>query len=78
MTTTRKTNGVLPVSSTLATNDAPKTKAKEPARGKKVVVRRLPPGITEAEFWTIIGDEWKSGKGKVDWTKFHDGQVSQE
>ncbi|KAI1442433.1 Smg-4/UPF3 family-domain-containing protein [Annulohypoxylon stygium] len=78
MTTTRKTNGVLPVSSTLATNDAPKTKAKEPARGKKVVVRRLPPGITEAEFWTIIGDEWKSGKGKVDWTKFHDGQVSQD
>ncbi|KAI1089966.1 Smg-4/UPF3 family-domain-containing protein [Rostrohypoxylon terebratum] len=78
MTTTRKANGVLPVSSTLATNDAPKTKAKEPARGKKVIIRRLPPGITEAEFWAILGDEWKSGNGKVDWTKFHDGQVSQD
>ncbi|KAI0884923.1 Smg-4/UPF3 family-domain-containing protein [Annulohypoxylon maeteangense] len=78
MMSTRKANGVLPVSSILATNDAPKTKAKEPARGKKVIVRRLPPGITEAEFWAILGDEWKSGKGKVDWTKFQDGQVSQD
>ncbi|KAI1210788.1 Smg-4/UPF3 family-domain-containing protein [Annulohypoxylon truncatum] len=78
MTTTRKANGVLPVSSTQATNDAPKSKAKEPTRGKKVIVRRLPPGITEAEFWAILGDEWKSGNGKVDWTKFQDGHVSQD
>ncbi|KAI1454770.1 Smg-4/UPF3 family-domain-containing protein [Annulohypoxylon moriforme] len=78
MAATRKANGVLPVSSTLATNDAPKTKAKEPVRGKKVIVRRLPPGLAEAEFWAILGDEWKRGNGKVDWTKFHDGQVSQD
>ncbi|KAI2463339.1 Smg-4/UPF3 family-domain-containing protein [Annulohypoxylon bovei var. microspora] len=79
MTTTRKTNGVLPVSSTLATHDTPKTnKAKEPPRGKKVIIRRLPPGITDVEFWAILGDEWKRGNGKVDWTRFQDGQVSQD
>ncbi|KAL7624136.1 hypothetical protein AAE478_005693 [Parahypoxylon ruwenzoriense] len=75
----RKTNGVLPASTTQASSDAPKAgKTKEPPRGKKLVVRRLPPGITEAEFWAILGDEWKGGNGKVDWAKFRDGQVSQD
>ncbi|KAI1106465.1 Smg-4/UPF3 family-domain-containing protein [Jackrogersella minutella] len=76
--TMRKANGVLSVS-TSAANDAPKsTKAKEPPRGKKVIVRRLPPGMAEIEFWDILGDEWKSGNGNVDWIKFQDGIVSQD
>ncbi|KAI1372235.1 Smg-4/UPF3 family-domain-containing protein [Hypoxylon crocopeplum] len=74
----RKPNGVLPVSTT-GPGDTPKvTKAKDPPRGKKVLVRRLPPGMTEAEFWVILGDEWKKGNGKVDWTSFQEGQISQD
>lgn len=77
--TARKPNGVLPVSSTPAANETPKsTKAKDSPRGKKVLVRRLPPGITEGEFRTILGEEWKSGNGKIEWTTFQEGQISQE
>ncbi|KAI0853908.1 Smg-4/UPF3 family-domain-containing protein [Daldinia vernicosa] len=77
--TARKSNGVLPVSSTPMANETPKaTKAKDSPRGKKVLVRRLPPGITEVEFWTILGEEWKSGNGKVEWTRFQEGQISQD
>ncbi|KAF3071060.1 putative nonsense-mediated mrna decay protein [Daldinia childiae] len=77
--TARKPNGVLPVSSIPTSNDTPKaTKAKDPPRGKKVLVRRLPPGITEEEFRTILRKEWKSGNGKVEWTKFQEGQISQD
>ncbi|OTA95165.1 hypothetical protein M434DRAFT_394064 [Hypoxylon sp. CO27-5] len=76
MTSPRKPNGV---SSTAATNDAPKSsKAKDPPRGKKVIIRRLPPGMAESEFWAVLGEEWKSGKGKVDWIRFQEGIVSQD
>ncbi|KAI0384856.1 Smg-4/UPF3 family-domain-containing protein [Hypomontagnella monticulosa] len=79
MATSRKPNGVLPVASTSTASEAPKaTKAKDAPRGKKVVIRRLPPGITATEFWAILGDEWKSGNGKVDWTRFQEGHISQD
>ncbi|KAI2632170.1 Smg-4/UPF3 family-domain-containing protein [Hypoxylon sp. NC1633] len=71
-----KPNGVLPVPTA---NDTPKVaKSKEPPRGKKVIIRRLPPGMTEAEFWALLGDEWKTGNGKVDWTRFQEGQISHD
>ncbi|KAI5863574.1 Smg-4/UPF3 family-domain-containing protein [Durotheca rogersii] len=80
--TSRKPNGasgVLSASTAHASNDAPKApKTREPLKGRKVVIRRLPPGLSEAEFWAILGDEWKSRNGKVDWTRFHDGQISQD
>ncbi|OTB01021.1 hypothetical protein M426DRAFT_323804 [Hypoxylon sp. CI-4A] len=73
----RKANGILPVASTPATNDTPKaTKAKDPVRGKKVIVRRLPPGLTETEFWAVLGDEWKAGAGKADYVRFEKGKIS--
>lgn len=53
-------------------------KTKAPPTGKKVVIRRLPPGMTAEEFWAILGDQWKDGNGKVDWTQFHAGIISQE
>ncbi|KAI0534785.1 Smg-4/UPF3 family-domain-containing protein [Xylaria digitata] len=52
--------------------------AKAQAEGKKVVVRRLPPGMTADEFWAILGEEWKVGKGKVDWTRYDDGEISND
>ncbi|KAK0748511.1 Smg-4/UPF3 family-domain-containing protein [Apiosordaria backusii] len=71
----RKTNGATAAQSS---PDPPKaTKAKAPVNGEKVVVRRLPPGMTEEEFVTILGDEWKIGSGKVGWFSYCPGKVSQ-
>ena len=42
------------------------------------MIRRLPPGMTEAEFVSILGNEWELGKGKVDWFEFAQGKISTE
>jgi regulator of nonsense transcripts 3 len=44
----------------------------------KVVVRRLAPALTEAEFMKLIGEEWKVGAGRVDWFSYKPGKVSIE
>ena len=44
----------------------------------KVVVRRLAPGLTEEEFTTALGEEWKVGSGKVDWVSYKIGKTSKE
>ena len=44
----------------------------------RLIVRRLPPGLTEAEFWAAIGEDWAVGQGKVDWAAYKDGKVSKE
>ncbi|KAI4171175.1 MAG: hypothetical protein LQ346_008766 [Caloplaca aetnensis] len=44
----------------------------------KLVIRRLPPGLTEDEFQTALGTEWKVGNGKVDWAIFKAGKVSKD
>ncbi|KAH9893875.1 Smg-4/UPF3 family-domain-containing protein [Xylariomycetidae sp. FL2044] len=74
--TPNKTNGVLPVSTGQTSGKT--TKSKTPTQGKKVLIRRLPPGMTADEFWAILGDEWKDGNGKVVWSRFHDGSISQD
>lgn len=74
-------NGVLPVA-VLQRGNAP---AQQAPRGPKaaqprlkLVLRRLPPGLTKAEFETAIGDEWKVGTGKVDWLSYRKGKISKE
>ncbi|KAH8162932.1 hypothetical protein CIB48_g5335 [Xylaria polymorpha] len=52
--------------------------ARSQAEGKKVLIRRLPPGITEDECWAILGEEWKVGKGKVDWARYDTGEISND
>ncbi|KAH7179676.1 Smg-4/UPF3 family-domain-containing protein [Fusarium flagelliforme] len=52
------------------------TKTKAHNEGEKLVIRRLPPGMTEAEFVSILGSEWELGKGKVDWFEFAQGKIS--
>ncbi len=85
----RKANGVQPVAKAPAassgvaataasTTATDKTKPKPTADGEKVIVRRLPPGLTEAEFTAILGDYWKPGNGRVGWCSFHAGKVSTE
>ncbi|KAM3505184.1 hypothetical protein MY11210_008070 [Beauveria gryllotalpidicola] len=44
--------------------------------GAKLILRRLPPGMTEAECVAILGDRWIVGKGKVDWSSFVPGKMS--
>ncbi|PMB72607.1 hypothetical protein BM221_000021 [Beauveria bassiana] len=46
--------------------------------GAKLILRRLPPGMTEAECVAILGDRWIVGKGKVDWSSFIPGKISTE
>jgi regulator of nonsense transcripts 3 len=72
----RKTNGVTGGQSS---SDAPKApRVKAPPQGEKVVIRRLPPAMTEDEFVTILGDEWRVGRAKVDWFSYWPGKVSQQ
>ncbi|KAI0192321.1 Smg-4/UPF3 family-domain-containing protein [Xylaria flabelliformis] len=52
--------------------------ARTQAEGKKVLIRRLPPGMTEDECWVILGDEWKVNKGKVDWARYDSGEISND
>ena len=44
----------------------------------KIVIRRLPPGMTKAEFEEALGDDWRVNKGKVDWAVYKEGKVSRE
>ncbi|QPG97866.1 hypothetical protein C2857_006954 [Epichloe festucae Fl1] len=53
---------------------APRSKAHN--EGEKMVIRRLPPGMTQPEFVTILGSDWEVSKGKVDWLSYIPGKVS--
>jgi len=71
----RKANGVAGPPAA----DAPKApRTKPPPEGEKVVVRRLPPAMTQDEFIAILGDEWRVGHGKADWFLYCPGKVSQQ
>ena len=54
------------------------SRGRQPAPRTKVVVRRLPPGLTEVEFEKALGEEWKVGAGKVNWFDFRPGKVSKD
>ncbi len=72
-------NGVLPVA--VLQRNAPAQAPRGPKAAQprlKLVLRRLPPGLTKAEFEGIVGDEWKVGAGKVDWFKYEKGKISNE
>jgi regulator of nonsense transcripts 3 len=75
----RKANGVPSASGNQTAGDPPMaSKTKNPPEGEKIVIRRLPPGMTEAEFTSILGNDWKLGQGKVGWFSYAAGKVSQE
>lgn len=77
-----RSGGVLPVNAATRKSAAAQSNSKAPPRTPapklRLVIRRLPPGLSESEFWTVIGDDWKVGSGKVDWAAFKDGKVSKE
>lgn len=70
-------NGVLPV--TLLQKNPPTQAPRGPKSAQprlKLICRRLPPGLTKAEFVDALGDEWKLGAGKVDWMNYRKGKIS--
>ncbi|KAF2813337.1 uncharacterized protein BDZ99DRAFT_486607 [Mytilinidion resinicola] len=74
-------NGVLPISvlqknAPAAAPRGPSAKAAAPRL--KLVLRRLPPGLTKAEFEAALGDDWKLGAGKVDWLLYKAGKISKD
>jgi len=72
-----QTNGVLPVAAAQTYgNGSRHTSTRAPSQKLKAIVRKLAPGLTEAEFLSIVGDEWKLGQGKVDWFQYKPGKVS--
>lgn len=76
-------NGVLPISATVLQKNAPASAPRGPssrasAPRLKLALRRLPPGLTKAEFEAALGDEWKVGGGKVDWMLYKTGKISKE
>lgn len=75
----KPTGGVLQIPATATQKNAPAKKApKPPAPRLKLLVRRLPPGLTKEEFRHAVGEEWSAGTGKVDWFQYRPGKVSKE
>lgn len=72
-TTSRGQNGATPAAN--AAGEGGK-KAKAQATGQKLMIRHLPPLITEEEVHVVLGEQWKTGNGKVDWAQFQPGKVS--
>ncbi|CAI7665946.1 unnamed protein product [Penicillium glandicola] len=78
----KTTAGLLPISAAAtqksgAGGPAKKT-PKPPAPRLKLLIRRLPPGLTHAELENALGDEWKAGAGNVDWLQYKPGKVSKD
>lgn len=77
----KATAGVLqiPVAATQKSASTLAKKApKPPAPRLKLLIRRLPPGLTQAELEGALGEEWRLGAGKVDWLQYKPGKVSKE
>lgn len=85
MASTRNVNGILAIPAAVTgkkanTNSpaAPKLSPKTGVQKLRLIVRRLPPGLTQAEFEVILGEEWRVGAGRVDWFAYKDGKISKE
>lgn len=77
----KATAGVLqiPLGATQKPTSTPAKKAPKPSAPRlKLLIRRLPPGLTQTELESALGEEWKVGAGKVDWLQYKPGKVSKE
>ena len=65
--------------SNLQRNDGEKRQPRaKQSDGEKLIIRRLPPGMTHDEFSAILGPEWALSNGKVDWLSYVPGKLSTE
>ncbi|CAI9634046.1 hypothetical protein GT037_005377 [Alternaria burnsii] len=70
-------NGVLPVTLLQKNPQVQTSRGPKAAQPRlKLICRRLPPGLTKAEFVEALGDEWKLGAGKIDWINYRKGKIS--
>ncbi|KAI3097818.1 hypothetical protein CBS147333_9246 [Penicillium roqueforti] len=78
----KTTAGLLPIPAAATQKSgsgAPARKTpKPPAPRLKLLIRRLPPGLTQAELESALGDQWKAGAGNVDWLQYKPGKVSKD
>lgn len=81
-TAARSAGGLLQIPASATQKDASspsRRKSAKPASPRlKLLVRRLPPGLTATEFENALGQDWKVGAGKVDWLEYKPGKVSKE
>ena len=78
MPSNTKGRGVLPVTAAQTRKPFKQQQPRPPAPRLRLIIRRLPPGLTEVEFWECIGGEWQVGKGKIDWAAFKAGKISKD
>ncbi|KAJ9656103.1 hypothetical protein H2198_005159 [Neophaeococcomyces mojaviensis] len=76
-TSNSKGRGVLPITAA-ATRKPNKQAVRTPAPKLRLIIRRLPPGLTETEFWDSLGAEWRVGQGKVDKATYKPGKISKD
>ncbi|KAJ5497592.1 hypothetical protein N7463_009579 [Penicillium fimorum] len=78
----KTTAGLLPIAAAATQKSgsgAPAKKTpKPPAPRLKLLIRRLPPGLTQAELESALGEQWKVGAGNVDWLQYKPGKVSKD
>jgi hypothetical protein len=76
----KPTAGVLqiPAAATQKPGAPAKKAPKPPTPRLKLLIRRLPPGLTQTELEAALGQDWKVGGGKVDWLQYKPGKVSKE
>ena len=77
MPSNTKGRGVLPINAA-QTRKPLKQAPRPPAPRLRLIIRRLPPGLTEIEFWQSIGTEWHVGQGRTDRASYKPGKISRE
>ena len=77
-----RSNGVISIPASATKKPSPLKPENMPTRiaapRLKLIVRRLPPGLTQPEYEAIIGEDWKVDGGKVDWLVYKAGKVFKE
>ncbi|EAW06818.1 putative nonsense-mediated mRNA decay protein Upf3 [Aspergillus clavatus NRRL 1] len=76
----KPTGGVLqiPATATQKNSSSSRKNPKPAAPRLKLLVRRLPPGLTQTEFENALGSEWAIGAGKVDWYQYKPGKIAKD
>ncbi|MCJ1400742.1 hypothetical protein MMC11_003950 [Xylographa trunciseda] len=59
-------------------NNVGSTPARAALPRMKIVIRRLPPGLTDQEFYESLGEQWRLGGERVDWASFKPGKISRD
>ncbi|PBP25671.1 nonsense-mediated mRNA decay protein [Diplocarpon rosae] len=79
MATRAQANGVLSITPAHTSGNVARPAPAKPAAIKlKIIIRRLAPGLTEEEFISVLGDEWRLGQGKVHWFLYKPGKESKD